>query len=200
MGWRHPLGMTPGIRPAALPAPGTREQTRFPGYDVLSELPRWDAVTAGVVLRRLGPPPTLSFFTPHEQAVASALFDQLLDQHSEPRVPVLELVDARLAAGQGDGWHHERLPPDPQAWRVTLQHLDEDARAVFGRGFADCDPEQQVGLLQEVQERTQAGDSDERRTWHDLPAKYVWSLWTRYAAAAFYSHPLVSLIVGEVGL
>ncbi len=26
-------------------------------------------------------------------------------------------------------------------------------------------------------------------SWHDLPAKHVWSLWTRYAATAFYSHP-----------
>ena len=25
--------------------------------------------------------------------------------------------------------------------------------------------------------------------WHGLPAKHVWSLWTRYACAAFYSHP-----------
>ena len=27
------------------------------------------------------------------------------------------------------------------------------------------------------------------KEWHDLPAARVWSLWTRYALAAFYAHP-----------
>jgi hypothetical protein len=27
------------------------------------------------------------------------------------------------------------------------------------------------------------------RQWHGLPAARVWSLWTRYAATAFYAHP-----------
>src|SRR3954471_21016190 len=31
--------------------------------------------------------------------------------------------------------------------------------------------------------------SNDEQSWHGLPAKHVWSLWTRYACAAFYSHP-----------
>ncbi len=27
------------------------------------------------------------------------------------------------------------------------------------------------------------------KPWHDMPASRVWSLWTRYACTAFYSHP-----------
>jgi hypothetical protein len=27
------------------------------------------------------------------------------------------------------------------------------------------------------------------KEWHGVPAKRVWSLWTRYACSAFYSHP-----------
>ncbi len=30
-----------------------------------------------------------------------------------------------------------------------------------------------------------AGQGD----WHGLPAGQLWSLWTRYASTAFYSHP-----------
>lgn len=187
--WRRPLGSEPAVRSERLPAPGARETERFPGFDVLQELPRWDAVTAGVVLRRLAPPPDLVFFDLREQAVAGALFDQLLDQHAEPRVPVLQLVDARLVAGQGDGWHHERLPPDPQAWHLTLRLLDDDAHATYDCGFAECDQDRQAVLLQRVQDRIAAGTRGDDGDWHDLPAKYVWSLWTRYAAAAFYSHP-----------
>jgi hypothetical protein len=31
-----------------------------------------------------------------------------------------------------------------------------------------------------------AGNGD---TWHGMSASHVWSLWTRYACTAFYSHP-----------
>ncbi len=88
---------------------------RFPGYDVLDEVDRWDDLTAGVVLARLDPQQELSFFTPAEQATASALFDQLLAQVDEPKVPVLELVDRRLALDETDGWMYEDMPEDPDA-------------------------------------------------------------------------------------
>ncbi|HZC53738.1 MAG TPA: hypothetical protein VE441_14735, partial [Mycobacterium sp.] len=31
--------------------------------------------------------------------------------------------------------------------------------------------------------------SHDSKPWHDYPAAHVWSLWTRYACTAFYSHP-----------
>ena len=80
----------------------------------------WDDVTAGVVLARLAPPNDLGFFTQHERAVAEPLLDLLLAQDSEPRVPVLALIDTRLAIGETDGWHYDDLPEDGQAWRDTL--------------------------------------------------------------------------------
>jgi hypothetical protein len=170
--------------PDRVPAPGAREQDRFPGFDVLGEQPTWDPQTSAVVLRRLGPVATLRFFDLREQAVAGALLDQLLDQHLEPRVPVLQMVDQRLTEGQGDGWHHQDLPPDPEAWKLTLAHLDAEAGDVFGCGFPECLQDDQGVLLQMVQDHAGAGGE-----WHGLPAKWVWSLWTRYAATAFYSHP-----------
>ena len=33
------------------------------------------------------------------------------------------------------------------------------------------------------------GVQDRKGSWHGMPAKQVWSLWTRYACAAFYAHP-----------
>jgi Gluconate 2-dehydrogenase subunit 3 len=155
-------------------------QVRYPGYDVLGQAPGWDPVTRGVVLRRLGPPPPVRFFTPAEEAVARPLLDRLLAQDDEPRVPVLEQVDARLAEDQTDGWHYEDLPPDPDAWRASLAALDADARARFGLGFARLSRRRQKDLLEAVR-------TAER--WHDLPAARVWGLWLRYALAAFYAHP-----------
>jgi Gluconate 2-dehydrogenase subunit 3 len=153
---------------------------RFPGFDVLEEVDRWDDVTAGVVLARLDPQPEVSFFTVTEQATADALFDQLLGQDREPKVPVLLLVDRRLALGQTDGWRYEDMPEDGQAWRQTLAALDDEARSRHDERFHRLSWEQQGTLVQAVH------DAD---TWHGLPAARVWSLWTRYTSTAFYSHP-----------
>jgi Gluconate 2-dehydrogenase subunit 3 len=158
---------------------------RYPGFDVLDEVDRWDDVTAGVVLQRLAPPAALAFFTPPEVAVAEPLCDLLLDQHAEPRVPVVPLIDARLAVNETDGWHYDDLPEDAQAWRETLAALDEDARLQHhGRSFAELVTSEQAELVQAVQDLSTGG-----KPWHGWPTKHVWSLWTRYACTAFYSHP-----------
>jgi hypothetical protein len=154
---------------------------RYPGFDVLAQVDRWDDVTAGAVLTRLSHPTGLSFFTVAEVAVAAPLLDLLLAQDGEPRVPLLELIDERLAVGETDGWHYDGMPEDGDAWRHTLAFLDEDARSRSGRGFAQLGPPAQATLVQAVQD----ADGD----WHGFASWHVWSLWTRYACTAFYSHP-----------
>jgi hypothetical protein len=157
---------------------------RFPGYDVLTEAHRWDDVTAGVVLARLAPAGDLSFFTATEEAIATALCDLLLAQDCEPRIPVVSLIDARLAAGETDGWRYEDMPEDGRAWRDTLADLDTDARTAHGVGFAGLDRPAAAALIQAVFDRSTKGAD-----FHGRAANHVWSLWTRYATTAFYSHP-----------
>ncbi|QNN51898.1 gluconate 2-dehydrogenase subunit 3 family protein [Nocardioides mesophilus] len=158
------------------------EPSRFPGFDVLDQAPAWDRVTTGVVLARLGPMPPLRHFTPEQEAVARPLLDLILDQHDEPRVPVFEMIDQRLAELSTDGWRYEDLPPDPEAWSASVEALDADARTTTGRGYADCTHEEQQRLLQSVLDRSD-------QPWHGMRADRVWSLWSRYACTAFYSHP-----------
>jgi hypothetical protein len=153
---------------------------RFPGFDVLDSVEVWDDVTAGAVLERLSHPTGLSFFTPGEVAVARPLLDLLLAQHGEPRVPVLDLIDRRLAVGETDGWHYDDLPEDAQAWRETLAALDKAAHDRSGGGFAELAPGEQAALVDEVRRAD---------TWQGFVSGHVWSLWTRYACTAFYSHP-----------
>ena len=161
------------------------DEGRFDGYDVLGVANHWDVVTAGVVLRRLGPPAPLRFFTEPEGATARALLDALLHQDpsdGSPYVDVLADIDSRLALEVTDGWHHADMPRDGQAWRDTLRHLDEDSRSRFGDEFARLPQAPQLAVVQGVQDLLGS-------EWHGLPAQHVWSLWTRYACAAFYAHP-----------
>jgi hypothetical protein len=154
---------------------------RFPGFDVLSQRRHWDTVTAGLITARTGPAPEPRFFTDAEQASAAALLNQLTGQCDEPLgVPILEMVDARLAAGETDGWHYADMPEDGQAWRDTLGYLDKDAQARCGTGFAAAPERDQAAIIQAVQDS---------REWHGMNAPRVWSLWTRYACTALYAHP-----------
>lgn len=169
--------MTTG--PMAAPTP----QDRFPGFSAMRQASRWDEVTALAIRSRTLAPAAPRFFTAAEQATVRALVGQLLDQpHDNLRVPVMEMIDARLADGQTDGWRYEDMPEDGQAWRATLAHLDSDAKKRFGAGFAACQAGEQTAIVQAVQDLGSRG-------WHGLPAAQVWSLWTRYACTALYAHP-----------
>ena len=129
--------------------------------------------------RRARPPraaPPLRFFTPREEGTARALTDRLLAQDNEPRVPVLELIDARLAEGQGDGYRYEDMPGDAEAWRRSIAGLDADAQAPSPRGDRRADGPDR-------------GRPRTRGDWHGMPAGRVFNLWMRYACTAFYSHP-----------
>jgi hypothetical protein len=139
-------------------------QGRFPGFDALDQVDRWDMVTAGVVLARLDPPAGCSFSTSAEQAAAGALFDLLLAQHDQPKVPVLALVDRRLAADETDGWIYDDMPEDRDVWRFTLAALDADAQEKFGREFHGLRLGEQAVLIEAVHDAAE---------WHGLAAAHV---------------------------
>ena len=178
------------------PGPYQRRQSgpghRFPGFDVLRQAGHWDRVTAGLVASRLDPPAPLAFFTGAEAACAAALVNLLTGQQHDLQIPVLPMIDARLAAGETDGWRYSDMPEDGQAWRDTLAYLDADADMRCGTAFAAAPAEQQLELIQAVQDR---GPKD----WHGLNAAHVWSLWTRYACTALYAHPLAWNEIGFSG-
>jgi hypothetical protein len=158
-----------------------RATGRFPGFDVLRQAEHWDTVTADLIAARAGPAQEPRFFTVAEQATAAALLSQLTGQGDQPLgVPVMEMVDARLAAGETDGWHYADMPEDGRAWRDTLGYLGKDAHARCGTSFADAPERDQRAIIQAVQDGCE---------WHGLAAARVWSLWTRYACTALYSHP-----------
>jgi hypothetical protein len=162
--------------------PGHAEQ-RFPGYDVLARSSKWDPVTTSVVLGRLEPPSPVQprFFRDDEAEVVRALVDRLLAQDDEPKVPVFEVIDQRLADGQGDGYRYEDLPEDPEAWRESITCLEKDALTETGMSFAAADHRSQRDIIERI--RLCEG------SWHGLPAQRVFSLWMRYACSAFYAHP-----------
>jgi Gluconate 2-dehydrogenase subunit 3 len=172
------MGTTPGDR------------GRFDGFDVLAQAGHWDRATREVVDARLRPGATL-FFDPDETKTARALLDRLLAQDDEPKIPLLELIEPRLAVRETDGYRYVDMPDDGDAWKRSLGGLDADAGATHGRRFAALAAEAQKGLIEAV--RTAKGE------WHGMPAARVFQLWMRYATTAFYSHPWAWNEIGFAG-
>ena len=75
---------------------------RDPDVDVPDAVDTWDEATKKVVLARLDPPGPLRFFSPEHEPTLRAFCDVVLAQDDEPRVPVAEMVDAKLADGNLD--------------------------------------------------------------------------------------------------
>jgi hypothetical protein len=159
--------------------PGDRG--RFPRFDAVAQAGHWDDVTRAAVLSRLAPPAPLSYFDRDEEPVARALCDRLLAQDAEPRVPIVEVIDARLRSGDGDGYRYADMPEDGPAWKRSVRALARDAMAIRGAPFHELEADAQRHLIEQV--RVEDGD------WHGLPARRVFSLWMRYVTTAFYAHP-----------
>lgn len=169
-------------------------EPRFPGFHPLTEEQHWDEATRDVVRRRREPPAP-RFFTPAEQRTAAALLDRLMGQPPGPsgeQMPLMEMIDDRLAQDLTDGWAYDTMPDDRQAWRASLAALDTEASARAGCSFDALGEQAQCDLIETV--RTWPSEH-----WHGLPPAPLWSLWTRYAATAFYSHPAAWAEIGFDG-
>ncbi|MGH9045628.1 MAG: gluconate 2-dehydrogenase subunit 3 family protein [Acidimicrobiales bacterium] len=160
---------------------------RYPDFDVFDARDTWDAATARVIDERMalvagGP---LSFFHPEEAATARAFCDLCVANDADPRVPVTELIDEKLAAGHLDGYQYADMPDDRDTWHLVLGALDEIASSRYAKdSFADLDGEAQFALVAQMSEGSLKSPSMDV-----LNPKRAWSVCMRMILAAFYSHP-----------
>ena len=106
---------------------------RYPDFDVFDAQDTWDEATTKVVVARLHLDGPLRFFTPREVPTLRAFCDVTVAQDAEPRVPVAEMVDEKLAAGRLDGYQYADMPDDRDTWHLVLAGLDETAESRYGR-------------------------------------------------------------------
>ena len=183
---RRPDGQPP--HPSWLPRQrrGTTPQMigRYPDFDVFDALDTWDEATKRVVLARLRPAGPLRFFTTTEEPTLRALCDTILAQDREPRVPVAEMVDTKLADGRLDGYQYADMPDDRDTWRLVLPGLDHTATQGYQTGFADAPEAQREAIVSQFARGRLVGGA-----WDELTVTRAWSVVMRAALAAFYSHP-----------
>jgi hypothetical protein len=157
---------------------------RYPDFDVLEAADDWDEATRKVVLARLDPPGPLRFFGPEEEAALRALCDVTTAQDGEPRVPVAESVDAKLADGKLVGYRYDDMPDDRDTWHRVLAGLDHTARERHGLDFADLDRAQQEAVVGEFADGSLTGGA-----WDTLNVSRAWTVCMRAILSGLYSHP-----------
>lgn len=162
---------------------GTTPQMRgrYPDYDVLEQTEHWDEATRKVVLDRVERLPPIRFFSEREVATLGTFCDLVMAQDSPPWIPVLAMVDEKLYANRGEGYRHEDMPPDPEAWREVARMLDSAAAKRGSEDFAVAERATQLRII----ERFSNGELD----WDGLPVDKAWALVMRDVLGAFYSHP-----------
>jgi hypothetical protein len=157
---------------------------RYPDYDVFSAEASWDEVTRDVVKQRLSAGGALRFFEPGQEPALRALCDTTTAQDREPRVPVAEMVDTKLADGRLDGFRYADMPDDRETWKLVLRGVDETARERGADGFAALDPNGREALVESISKGELGGG-----TWAQLNVRRAWSVCIRAILAALYSHP-----------
>lgn len=136
------------------------------------------------------------FFDPAAYATLRAACARLIPQPERPSpVDLAHDIDRRLAEDKSDGWRYDRMPPDPEAYRLGLGGLDESARAMFGAGFAALDGPRQDAVLGAVQRAEAPGAS-----WTRLPADRFFEELLGECVEGYYSHPLAQEEIGYVGM
>jgi Gluconate 2-dehydrogenase subunit 3 len=157
---------------------------RYPDYNVLDETEHWDPVTRSLVLARIEEVPPIRFFTDHEAATLAAFCDVVLAQDADPKVPVLNFVDAKLFEGRLDGFRHADMPDDRETWRRVAVGLDEAAGEQGAASFAGAPAEIQRRVVQAFSDGKLHGE-----VWGQLPPAKAFSVVMRGVLSSFYSHP-----------
>jgi hypothetical protein len=128
--------------------------------------------------------PPVRFFDEREARTARAFCDTVMAQDRDPRIPVMEMVDAKLFEGRLDGFRYADMPDDRDTWHLVLAGLEHTAQQRHGRAFAHCAP----GAQEAIVDGFSQGDLD-GGPWEQLNVSRAWSVVLRAVLEGFYSHP-----------
>jgi hypothetical protein len=176
----------------------TSPRSRYPDYDVLDKWDSedWDDQTREVVRRRLEEVPPLRFFTSEEARLLEAICDRIVPGSGRGhRVPIVPWIDEKLHHDRRDGYRYEEVPPPREAWRLGLAGIDESARLLHGRRFAELGAAAQDDVLARVQRADAPGE-----TWARLPpSRFFRDVLCLTIVKTYYAHPAAWSEIGYSG-
>jgi Gluconate 2-dehydrogenase subunit 3 len=156
----------------------------YPDFNVLDEADHWDEATRQVVFDRVDAVPPIRFFTRDEAATLGVFCDVVMAQDREPKIPVLNMIDAKLFSGKREGYRFDDMPDDGETFRRVAVGLDVAARQHGVGDFESASHEIQTAVIQAFADGELHG-----QIWDELPPSKTWQVVMREVLSAFYSHP-----------
>lgn len=161
----------------------------YPGFSTLAQQRYWDATTRKVVLDRVNEIPPFRFFDAEQARLLTAICDRIIpqdDRDDAHRIPIAPQIDKKLYENITDGYRHQEMPPQREAFVLGLQAIDEIARTVHGCAFPDLDAEVQEELLRSLHDAKPQGAHE---IWKRMPVHRFWTVLVKGCIHAYYAHP-----------
>jgi hypothetical protein len=94
------------------------------------------------------------------------------------------MIDAKLFAGQLDGFRYADMPDDRETWRRLAAGLDAAARQHGAGDFAAGSQDVQMRVVDALAKGELHGE-----VWDEMPPDKTWKVVSRAILSTFYSHP-----------
>lgn len=161
----------------------------YPGFSTMSQSPFWEEATRDVIDKRVESPPRRTFFTEGAWTFWTAVFAHLIpqtDRTADRQIPLIPMLDERLAKNKTVGYRYEDMPHDREVYLLGIEAIDQEAEHRCGGSFLVLPQLQQDLVLQAIAKgKPQAAPE----IWAKMSVKRFWQMIMADAINAYYAHP-----------
>jgi hypothetical protein len=127
----------------------------YRGFSTLSQSLFWDEATRRVVDKRVKQPPARKFFSEDAWNFWTAVFAHLVpqtDRTPDRQIPLVPMLDERLATNRTVGYRFEDMPHDRVVYQLGIEAIDAEAQHHHGGKFLDLSARHRDEALQILQQ------------------------------------------------
>jgi hypothetical protein len=161
----------------------------YPGFSTLSQSTFWDAATRRVVDKRVQQPPARKFFSEATWDFWTAVFAHLVpqtDRTPDRQIPLVPVLDDRLAANRTVGYRFEDMPHDRVVYELGIEAIDSEAQYHHGGNFLYLSARHRDEVLKIIE---QGKPKAAQAIWKKMSVKRFWQMIMTDAIEAYYAHP-----------
>ncbi len=167
-----------------------REQPGYyPGFSTLSQSSFWDNATRTVIEKRVNHPPDRRFFSEEDWTFWTAVFAHLIpqtDRTADRQIPIVAVLDHRLATNQTAGFRYESMPQDRVAYAIGIEAIDAEAEHRYNGSFLALPYFEQELVLKAIHDGKPEAAPE---IWKQMSVHRFWQMIMGDAIDSYYAHP-----------
>lgn len=167
-----------------------RQPGYYPGFSTMDQQAFWDEATRAVIMERVEHPAPITFFNAEEASVMEAVCACVLpqdDRTPDRRIPILNVIDHRLANQTINGYRYEDMPNDDRAYQLAIKGIEGMARQMGAESFTALGLRQQDELLRSLHDGKLLPGGEE--FWKQMNVRRFWLMLVSDCVTAYYAHP-----------